>query len=197
MKTENRKIIVGIEGGMASGKSSLCKHFSDALIISEYMDFIDDQVSFHNKSPEDRFTSLLEIEKCKRKPIVDNALLERKPKLILLDRSYITLLAHEFAVKSKINSIDACNSLAKSENVILPDIIFFLDVAHKERLNRYTKRGDNKIDVVQNVFLTERYNIEFFNFIAKKQNTVPIHIINTTNTSTATIAKTIREILPP
>lgn len=155
--------IVGLEGGVCAGKSTLRRGLEaqGCSGLKEYMDYIDSslhtQISDWTLSFKTRF--FLEIEKARKSDLSSTQK--------YIDRTYLTLLAHDYARDDKRRLQSGYRSLYMrySEHLIQPTKIVYLSVSHKIRSERAIKRG-----IPMSGYFTEsRFNDrnrEFFERIA-------------------------------
>lgn len=156
-------MIIALEGGICSGKTTLAKQLEKRgfFYIPEYMEVIipQEQKELDNLISQGKsaLPFFLKMEK-RRKDLYDLQSLRRDS---VLDRSYLTLFAYEFAKNNKCPTLD----LALKENVIIPDLIIFLDVADKIRKQRSFERRD--IDMPE-IFLNSEFNRRLKTFFLEK-----------------------------
>lgn len=182
-------MIIALEGGICSGKTTLAKEFEQQgfFLIPEYMDIIQpeeeeriDNLATSNLSAINVF---LEIEK-RRKEKYQSCFSEKN---IILDRSYLTLFAYEYAVARDINSLDVQNL---HESVITPDLIIFLDV--NDELRR--QRSNDRLDInMPKMFLDHNFNKKLKYFFLK-QNHVPCIFLNTENLTASQMANILKSM---
>ncbi len=189
-------MILALEGGICSGKTTLAKELSkhSFLMVPEYMDFITKEeqleLDYLQKSKQSALPLLLNIEKRRQKEFLDKSV------NLVLDRSYLTLLAFEYAKNN-----DDCHNLLKNKDllkeVINPDIIIFLDIDTQTRKDRCYDRGDfdmpsfyldEKFNQKNKEFFQEKidYNVVFFNTLninPQKMANMISRINNTQNIS--------------
>lgn len=165
-------MIIALEGGICSGKTTLAKQLEKIgfFNVPEYMDIITpqeqkelDALISQNKSALSFF---LKMEK-RRKELYETQYLQKDT---VLDRSYLTLFAHEFA---KNHQHFALSELIPKERVITPDLIIFLDVDDQLRKQRSINRGD--IDMPA-MFLNPEFNRDLKTFFLEKTSTKCIFV---------------------
>lgn len=159
-------MIIALEGGICSGKTTLAKQLEKRgfLSIPEYMDIItpQEQKELDALISQDKsaLPFFLKMEK-RRKELYFAQCLQKD---CVLDRSYLTLFAYEFA---KNNQYPVLTELAQSENIIVPDLIVFLDVSNPIRRQRSISRGD--IDMPE-IFLNSDFNQKLKTFFLEKSS---------------------------
>lgn len=159
-------MIIALEGGICGGKTSLAKELTkySYLMVPEYMDFItpaeQQQLDNLHNAGENALGLLLKIEK-RRKDTYLN-----KSSNIVLDRSFLTLFAYEYAM----NGDDCSRFLADKKimsQVIQPDLVVYLDVNGDTRRQRCYDRGD--FDMPE-FYLDEKFNNKNKDFFLTKTN---------------------------
>jgi thymidylate kinase len=153
---------LALEGPSCSGKSSLAHSLSIALqdvtIAMDYAHLLSREImpGVPAASLEDELqdlTFLLSVDRQRMRCFVRS-----NPKLLILDRSVHTLLAHRYAL-TKLQIYDvfkASVQLAKANmNVAWPDLILYLDVPQTVLETRYRSRS------TRTVFMEESYNCAF------------------------------------
>lgn len=182
-------MIIALEGGICSGKTTLAKGFEQVgfNLIPEYMDIIlpieEERINELTGSSQSALNVFLEIEK-RRKEIYKDYL---KGKNIVLDRSYLTLFAYEYAVGRDISRLKVQNL---HENVIIPDLIIFLDINDALRKQRSNNRKD--IDMPE-IFLEHNFNKKLKQFFLK-QDQLPCIFLNTENLTPSQMITSLRSI---
>lgn len=153
-------MIIALEGGICSGKTTLAKEFERQgfYLIPEYMDIINqyDEERINNlaSSNQSAINVFLEIEKRRREIYLEN----HNNKNTILDRSYLTLFAYEYAVGRNISNMQFLNL---AQNVITPDLIVFLYVKDELRAKRSYERRDEDMP---EIFLNHNFNKRWFNY---------------------------------
>ena len=101
-------MIIALEGGICSGKTTLAKEFErqDFYLIPEYMDIIhpyeEDRINDLVSSNQSAINVFLEIEKRRKEIYLENC----SDKNAILDRSYLTLFAYEYAIGRNISNMN-------------------------------------------------------------------------------------------
>lgn len=159
-------MIIALEGGICSGKTTLANQLGQNgfFVVPEYMDIITPQeqkeldvLSLQRKCALPFF---LKMEK-RRKELYNKQCVQKD---VVLDRSYLTLFAYEFAKNNQNLSLDSMKMPPKEE-VIVPDLIIFLDVNDQLRQKRSIERGD--IDMPK-IFLNSGFNHSLKAFFLEK-----------------------------
>lgn len=159
-------MIIALEGGVCSGKTTLAKQLGQNgfFVVPEYMDIITPQeqkeldiLSLQGKSALPFF---LKMEKS-RKELYNKQCIQQD---VVLDRSYLTLFAYEFAKNNKDFSLDSMEVFSKEE-VIIPDLIIFLNVNDQLRQKRSFERGDINMP---KIFLNSEFNHSLKTFFLEK-----------------------------
>lgn len=169
-------MIIALEGGICSGKTTLAKEFERQgfYLIPEYMDIIhpseEERINDFASSNQSAINVFLEIEK-RRKAIY---LKNYSDKNAILDRSYLTLFAYEYAIGRDISNMQFPNLV---QNVITPDLIVFLNVNDKLRAKRSYDRCDEDMP---EIFLNHNFNRRLKQFFLR-QNQIPCVFLNTEN----------------
>ena len=158
-------MIIALEGGICSGKTTLAKQLEKKgfFYIPEYMDIItpQEQKELNALISQDKSALLffLKMEQ-RRKYLYGSQSLQKNS---VLDRSYLTLFAYEFAKNNKYPNLD----LPLKENVIMPDLIIFLDINDQLRKQRSLKRKD--VDMPE-IFLNSEFNRRLKTFFLEKSS---------------------------
>ena len=158
-------MIIALEGGICSGKTTLAKQLEKRgfFNVPEYMDIItpQEQQELDTLISQDKsaLPFFLKMEK-RRKELYGSQSLQRDS---VLDRSYLTLFAYEFAKNNTYPALD----LASKENVIIPDLIIFLDVNDQLRKQRSQERKD--VDMPE-IFLNSEFNQRLKTFFLEKSS---------------------------
>lgn len=169
-------MIIALEGGICSGKTTLAKEFErqDFYLIPEYMDIIhpyeEDRINDLVSSNQSAINVFLEIEKRRKEIYLENC----SDKNAILDRSYLTLFAYEYAIGRNISNMEFPDLY---QNVITPNLIVFLDVNDEQRIKRSHDRCDENMP---KIFLNHNFNKRLKQFFLK-QNQVPCVFLNTEN----------------
>lgn len=158
--------IIALEGGMGSGKSTIGKQLgSDGWVyFPEAIRFLSKQEcdSIWGLAGTDQVMEiLLEAE---RRRFLEIQKLPKDSKVVI-DRSYYTFLAFEYASKNQERFKKYYEIFPSLENVIRPDLVIFIDLNHEERLKRLTGRGD-KIKSSTSVMFTENFNSRLKSFFS-------------------------------
>lgn len=135
--------IIALEGGMGSGKSTIGKQ-----LRQEGYYYFPEAISFLSKTECDSLWNmagtdaamelLLEAE---RRRMLEIKKLPEDSKVIL-DRSYYTFLAFEYASKN-MERFKRYNKLFPFlKDVVVPDFIIFIHIGQNERLKRLNFRGE-------------------------------------------------------
>lgn len=177
-------ITIGIEGPSFAGKSTLSKLMDNQLLLRGYksmlfpcyMQSID--VAEKLSMPMDQFVTLeeevralkifLQIESNRKKSIQEKSYLD----FVILDRTVFTLLAHNYALEAmtKNNFYKTACSLISDQiaNVIVPDIIIYVDTNQEELNRRYPLEE-------KTIFTNPEFNQLFKKFYYdQKEAVVPI-----------------------
>lgn len=169
-------MIIALEGGICSGKTTLAKEFErqDFYLIPEYMDIIhpyeEDRINDLVSSNQSAINVFLEIEKRRKEIYLENC----SDKNAILDRSYLTLFAYEYAIGRNISNMEFPDL---HQNVIAPDLVVFLNVNDELRIKRSHDRCDKDMP---EIFLNHNFNKRLKRFFLK-QNQVPCVFLNTEN----------------
>ena len=169
-------MIIALEGGICSGKTTLAKEFARQgfYLIPEYMDIIqpyeEERINDLASSNKSAINVFLEIEKRRKEIYLKNY----SDKNAILDRSYLTLFAYEYAIGRDISNMQFPNLV---QNVITPDLVVFLDVNDKLRAKRSYDRCDEDMP---EIFLNHNFNRRLKLFFLR-QNQVPSVFLNTEN----------------
>lgn len=169
-------MIIALEGGICSGKTTLAKEFARQgfYLIPEYMDIIQpyekERINDLASSNQSAINVFLEIEKRRKEIYLKNY----SDKNAILDRSYLTLFAYEYAIGRDISNMQFPNL---AQNVITPDLVVFLDVNDKLRAKRSYDRCDEDMP---EIFLNHNFNRRLKQFFLR-QNQVPCVFLNTEN----------------
>ena len=169
-------MIIALEGGICSGKTTLAKEFErqDFYLIPEYMDIIhpyeEDRINDLVSSNQSAINVFLEIEKRRKEIYLENC----SDKNAILDRSYLTLFAYEYAIGRNISNMEFPDLY---QNVITPNLIVFLDVNDEQRIKRSHDRCDENMP---EIFLNHNFNKRLKQFFLK-QNQIPCVFLNTEN----------------
>ena len=182
-------MIIALEGGICSGKTTLAKQLEikGFFSVPEYMDIItpQEQKELDTLISQDKsaLPFFLRMEK-RRKELYGAQCLQKDS---VLDRSYLTLFAYEFA---KNNQYSALSELVQKENVIIPDLIIFLDVNDQVRRQRCINRGD--IDMPK-IFLNSEFNRNLKKFFLEKSSEKCI-FVNSENLESEQMASILQDI---
>lgn len=178
-------MIIALEGGICSGKTTLAKGFERQgfILIPEYMDIIkpEEEKKINNLSArhQSAINVFLDIEK-RRKEKYQSYF---NKKNVILDRSYLTLFAYEYAIGRDIKHTN-------TQDVITPDLIIFLDINDELRKQRSNDRQD--IDMPE-IFLNHDFNKKLKYFFLK-QNHVPCIFLNTENLTPTQMINTLEAL---
>jgi len=155
-------LVIAIEGPSDTGKSTLidglARRFSevDPLVFDCYVDHAggDDKVPALADTREGQAEALrffLGIEKSRYEMIGEG----ERPKLVLMDRSVFSLLAHSYAVGVE-NSLptldDAVGSVSTAAEVIIPDLVLYLKASASTIARRRDPSDEGRW------FTSERFN---------------------------------------
>lgn len=169
-------MIIALEGGICSGKTTLAKEFERQgfYLVPEYMDIIqpceENRINDLASSNHSAINVFLEIEKRRKEIYSENY----NGKNAILDRSYLTLFAYEYAIGRNISGVDFPNL---AQNIIAPDLVVFLNVNDELRVKRSRDRCDEDMP---EIFLNHNFNKRLKQFFLK-QNQVPCVFLNTEN----------------
>ncbi len=169
-------MIIALEGGICSGKTTLAKEFERQgfYLVPEYMDIIqpceENRINDLVSSNQSAINVFLEIEKRRKEIYLENC----SDKNAILDRSYLTLFAYEYAIGRNISNMEFPDLY---QNVITPNLIVFLDVNDEQRIKRSHDRCDENMP---EIFLNHNFNKRLKQFFLK-QNQVPCVFLNTEN----------------
>lgn len=160
--------IFAIEGGVCSGKSTICRLFRDdgwAVFNEMHVAPEDEQTFYENKSPEQLMKCFVDYETQKAKDA-------RRTRNAILDRSLHSVFAFLYA-KMKRAGEDLPDYAKALRSEIAPaewpDQVFFVKIDDAERLSRYQKRGVNVnpmlLDPIFNAFFLEYFqSLDLSNF---------------------------------
>jgi thymidylate kinase len=182
-------MIIALEGGICSGKTTLAKEFEsqDFYLIPEYMDIIqpceENKIRDLTASKHSAINVFLEIEKRRKKIYLENS----KGKNIILDRSYLTLFAYEYAIGRNICNMEFPDLY---KNVIIPNIIVFLDVNDALRMKRSHDRCDENMP---KTFLNHTFNSRLKKFFLQ-QNQFPCVFLNTENLTPSKMVNSLKSM---
>lgn len=167
-------MIIALEGGICSGKTTLAKEFERQgfYLVPEYMDIIqpceENRINDLVSSNQSAINVFLEIEKRRKEIYLENC----SDKNAILDRSYLTLFAYEYAIGRNISNMEFPDLYH-----ITPNLIVFLDVNDEQRIKRSHDRCDENMP---EIFLNHDFNKRLKQFFLK-QNQVPCVFLNTEN----------------
>lgn len=182
-------MIIALEGGICSGKTTLAKEFERQgfYLVPEYMDIIqpceENRINDLASSNHSAINIFLEIEKRRKEIYLENY----SGKNAILDRSYLTLFAYEYAIGRNISSMQFPNL---SQNIVTPDLIVFLDVNDELRAKRSRDRCDKDMP---EIFLNSNFNKRLKQFFLR-QNQVPCLFLNTENLDSFTMVNLMKSM---
>lgn len=161
-------LIAAIEGPCFSGKSTLAKnlelYFSDNEMVfcPDYMEYVggpQEVPPTPGHTVDDEINGLryfISIDKQRRQKCLE---LQNTPKIVLLDRSIHTLLAHRFAIESVfgLKVFRKSCRIVSIGNILKPKLILYMDISQEvlEERSRFRKGFCHQI------FKDKRYNSAF------------------------------------
>ncbi len=179
-------LTIGIEGHVCAGKTTFIQNFEkhfNCLSIKEYWhfrkEFVIPRISFPC-SCDDLFQSskvFCDIENA-RYATFNCA---KDTNITIIDRTYHSCLAFDYAI-SRLFGLSGYLKIKQyweSHNFIIPNIIFFLDVSHRERIRRHKQRKSKAMNILLDRNFNALYkkyfqeNISCQNKIFFIQNNVP------------------------
>jgi deoxyadenosine/deoxycytidine kinase len=174
-------MILGLEGGVAAGKSTLRLGLTDAgnRCLPEYMDYIDPSIhaSISDWSILFKTRFFLEIERARATQLQ----LGQE----VVDRTYLTLLAHDYAREDRRRFTKGYRELYRSyqEKCIHPRKIVFLDATPQERERRAMERGVP----MAGYFTTSLFNSRLRIFFERLRSEIDILFVDTDSLTPAGI----------
>lgn len=157
---------IALEGGVGAGKTTLASMLAASLggfVVPEYMDLagLADPARIAAQLPSARFLYFLSLERLRT-----DVLVTHQPKPALLDRSFFSICAFEYAQQQigLPSAFAAIPDLLRSapETVIVPDSIYWLEVSDLGRQTRVAGRNRAVLSVLVNL----RFNDEIAAFFA-------------------------------
>ena len=148
--------IIALEGGMGSGKSTIGKQLQE----NGYY-YFPEAISFLSKTECDSLWSMVGTDKAmellleaeKRRMLEIKKLPEDSK--VILDRSYYTFLAFEYASKN-MERFEKYNKLFPLlKDVVIPDFLIFIHIGQNERLQILNFRGEIEKKETSIMFQTE------------------------------------------
>lgn len=141
--------IIGIEGLVFAGKTTLSENLGQnlsAVIVREYGHYTGGSKSFP-KYPPDSYRAAIEASRFfidieqERIRVLKGLLLD-SPKYIVVDRTYITCLAFDYAAKlfTGFDTYDEVYELWQQADKIMTDITIYLNVSDTEIMRRVPLR---------------------------------------------------------
>jgi thymidylate kinase len=175
-------VLIGVEGGMGSGKSTLIqklgrehgyKHFPEAIT---YLDGDETNKLWKAAGTDDALDILFEAEGRRFDNIKKECQTERGK--VLLDRTCLTFAGYEYAKQQPLR-VEKVFGYMRSNGHSLPrlDCILFLDVNISERNRRvFQERGDSVSR--DDSLVSNDFNVRLRQFF-EEQNEVKTHFIET------------------
>ena len=189
-----KTLIIAVEGGMAAGKTTLCEYASKTNgigYVREYMDFINDPDSFYKLPKEQRLEKLFEIESKDRKKQFNTLMHDPRINVILLDRSFLTLLAHEYAT----GNTSALNAPALNKSqIITPDMVIYIEADKSVRKKRHQERRGAG-NAINNLLFQDAYDKKFLEFITQKNKSFPVYVVQNTNKTPQAVWSEIKKVI--
>lgn len=189
-------MIIAIEGGMGSGKSTmgelLATVLDDALFFGEAMDYLstEDRMELFSVTGTSRAIDILyKGENFRKQKILEIA--PNESTTIILDRSYLTFVAFEFARKNQEEFKYALRA-KETMSPIIPDIILFFSTEHEERIERLRKRDGDRNSGPMSFLLAPEFNASLENYFKLISPIQTIFI----DTSRKTPEMILEEVLP-
>lgn len=182
-------MIIALEGGVCAGKTTLAKELTKHfyLMVPEYMDLItpeeQQQLDKLHDTGQNALELLLKIEKRRKDTYF------HKSSNIILDRSFLTLFAYEYAM----NGDDCSRFLTDKvtmDGVIQPNLVIYLEVKDDTRRQRCYSRGD--FDMPE-YYLDEKFNNKNKDFFLKKTDYQTL-FLNTNNLNAQEMARQILKL---
>lgn len=135
--------IIALEGGMGSGKSTIGKKLQE----NGYY-YFPEAISFLSKKECDSLWGLAGTDKAmdllleaENRRTLEIQKLPNDSKIIL-DRSYYTFLAFEYASKNEERFKRYLEIFPKLKMVVKPSLIIFIDIDYQNRIKRLRERGE-------------------------------------------------------
>lgn len=189
------------EGPCCAGKSLCIKNLmlnDENLHVMEYNDFEHKDIIFPPLSREmimEAMTVFLEVERMRYRQI-RKAATSNLYKNALIDRSFITLLAFQYAI-SHIIGLEMIRELElfweSKKEVIRPTKVVILNVSHEVQIKRAGEARDKYLSVL----LEEDFNQKFVNYIKLYCKTKGYNFlyVNTDLLCPAKVVKIVRRFL--
>lgn len=182
-------VIVGLEGGVGSGKSTTAKllNKSNFNLVPEFMTYLDS--SLHHVigdwSPEFRLRFFSDVEKA-RKEILS----EEVPNV--LDRTFLSIFAHDYAQRKMGKKVDLKPyQFLDINHIICPTHIILMKIDNNERLNRITTRSY----LPPKYILNDSFNRYIQDFIRVVGNNLNFYEVDSDKFDTNVVSKMILQFL--
>ena len=183
-------IVVALEGGVCSGKSSVCRLLERDGIAAQcrdYMDMITDRNAeeISELPPLERAAIFLDLDSHRLSLVAQSSL------PLVLDRCALTVFAFEFAcVRANYNSAEPrLTELVSTYKLVQPDAITFLDVSDALR----NKREESRQNRVLPRLVDPQFNAAIREFFQKTATLVPTQFLNSGQNSPEEIAQKVEE----
>jgi len=182
MQINENTIVLGLEGGMAAGKTSCAKSLSKQgfATAGEYMEYIhrDLHPYFGTWPPDMRLRFLSDVDSARATRIDES-------ECVALDRTYLTYLSHDFAA-AKMGATPPITRYLTDQilNGATPTHLVFLTVDHVERQRRLQARNG----LTESYLASGRFNNALLDFFRAVSQEFPILFIDTSSTPTKTVA---------
>jgi len=162
---------VGLEGVMGAGKTSVAMKLGELgyQYVPEYMMFLATPLHarFNNWPQKTRLFMLLEIEQARLGSFSTGK--------TILDRTFFTILAHDYAKRSIGFTVDISVYMnIHIDDFIWPDFLVYIDLPFSVQIERLSARGHDAASYL----LRSDFNESIRNYFLLLKNIIPILWIN-------------------
>lgn len=152
--------IIAIEGLVHAGKTtlfqSLSQIYKDAVFVDEFVEFTACKFPNFPQNIEEARSSRLFFLNLEEKREIE---IRADSKLVILDRSVLSILAYHFSVELLTNGDVACfaDSIKRIpfEKWIFPDLCIYLDIDSQEVIRRHQGKSGG----YNSIFLDNQFNV--------------------------------------